>query len=136
MRKQSVSPNNAPNDVLDLVARLMPLLLEGADPKCAAVRAQYERATVREVLLSGVGFFVRFDVPSEVPRVDFDFSGCDAAIALERVEHGAGCVLFIRNGVLTTLEVFTYADAWPDPAVVVSIQNVLTLADAALHVNR
>jgi hypothetical protein len=38
----------------------------------------------------------------------------DVVATIEGLEHGAGFVLFIENGLLDNLEGFTYDEPWPD----------------------
>ncbi len=119
------APGDAPKEVLDLAGRLMVLSLAGDHPFCVTLRQQYERAHVREVELTGVGFFVTFEVPASVPRTSpAKFSGGDARIKVEVIPNGAGCVLFVIDGVVRQLEVYTYGtEEFPEHPVVLGIEN-------------
>jgi hypothetical protein len=112
--------------VLDLAARLMPLLLAGDHPTCAVLRSQYARARIREIRLSGVGFFVEYEVPAGLERtVPATMSGGSVNIQLEGVEYGAGCVLFVRGGVISMLEGYTYgSEQWPEHAAIGKLGDV------------
>lgn len=69
-----------------------------------ALREQLRLATIREVQMTRHGFYAEFDVPSDVPlAVPANFAGGNAEIFLEGAAGGAGCVLFIPDGRLTTL---------------------------------
>jgi hypothetical protein len=115
----------APQELLELVARLMPLLLEGQHPAVAVLREQYKLSRVGAVELTGVGFFVSFEVSIDAPLCDpLRFAGGHVKIEAAGVQHGAGCVLFVRDGRLATLEGYTYADEWPEHP------KVLALTDA------
>ena len=117
-------PANAPPQLLDLVDRLMPLLLAGDHPTLVTLRAQYQRARITKVELTGVGFFVDFEVPPEMAKTEpRDLTGGSANIAVAGVKHGAGCVLFVREGCLTMLEGFTYDDEWPEHPKVLAIED-------------
>ena len=117
-------PPNAPPQLLDLVGRLMPLLLAGDHPTLVTLRAQYRRARITKVELTGVGFFVDFEVPPEMAKTEPpDLAGGGANIAVAGVKHGAGCVLFVREGRLTMLEGFTYDDEWPEHPQVLAIED-------------
>ena len=121
-------PTETAKDLLDLVARLMPLLLAGDHATCFALRVQYARAQVREVELTGVGFFVDFDIPSDAPRTEpKNMTGGSVEIRVEGVANGAGCLLFVRDGVIAMLEGYTYDDAWPERPVVLALENPIPL---------
>jgi hypothetical protein len=120
---------DAPVEVLQLAKRLVPLLLEGPHPALSVLRRQLLDARVKQVELTGVGFYLDFDVPSYVPLAEpANLAGGDAKITIQGFEHPAGCVLFVRGGRLETLEVYTYgSDAWPERLLVVAIDDVFPL---------
>jgi hypothetical protein len=100
---------DAPAEVLELAKRLVPLLIEGDYPALAALRQQLPRAHVKEVELTGCGFYLDFEVPQDVPLAQpADFAGGDARLSVQGVKNGAGCVLFVRGGRLATLEGYRY----------------------------
>jgi hypothetical protein len=71
---------------------------------------------IRSIELSGVGFFANLEVPPDAPRATPpNITGGDARIDLSGVEHGAGCLLFVRNGHLNMLEAYTFDEDWPEP---------------------
>ena len=108
------SATDAPSEVLELSQQLIPRLLQGSDPDLSTLREQYAAARVSEVQLSGVGFFVDFEVPPALPLCSrTDIVGGHATIAAPGLKHGAGCVLFVRGGRLAMLECYTYDDEWP-----------------------
>jgi hypothetical protein len=41
--------------------------------------------------------------------------------------HGAGCILFVREGRLAMLEGFSYDDEWPENAAVLAVSDVVPL---------
>ncbi len=90
-------------------------LLSGDHPVLAALRVQAEKARLRDREFSGVGFFCMFELPVEAPILDdrarFEISDVDGHV--EGLEHGAGFVLFIRDGRIDMLEGFTYDEPWP-----------------------
>ncbi len=123
---------DAPVELLDLIARLMPLLLAGDRPTCSTLREQYADATIREIELTGVGFFARFDIRADAPRTEpKGFAGGNVVITLEGVEHGAGCVLFVRDGAIAMLEGYTNgSEAWPERPVVLALEHACPLIAA------
>jgi hypothetical protein len=71
-----------------LLSVLLPQLIEGAHPAMEALRAQYRVAAITEVELTGVGFFVDFEVPPGPALTDpRNFTGGHADITLA----GASC---------------------------------------------
>ena len=121
-------PSDVPPSVRSLLSGLLPQLIDGAHPALAALREQYRIATIRQVELTGVGFFVDFDVPAGPPLTEPpDFTGGRAHIALTGVRHGAGCVLFVRGGRLSMFEGFTYGDVWSENAQVTSVTSVVPI---------
>ena len=65
---------------------------------------------------SGVGFFTDFVVPTDaavqrdLPNMEIG----DVGAEFPCVQHGAGFVLFIRDGVVRMLEGYTYDEPWPE----------------------
>lgn len=89
-------------------------LLAGDHPVLADLRIQAERGRVTSRDYTGVGFFCAFTIPPEL-RVSAipDFHLGDVNGTVEGLQHGAGFVLFVRNGRLSMLEGYTYEERWP-----------------------
>jgi hypothetical protein len=90
-------------------------LLAGDDPVLASLRRQFAEATVVQRKFTGVGFFTDFTLDASAPRVtpsNFELDGL--FLELAGVKHGAGVVLFIRDGLINMLEGFTYIGPWPE----------------------
>ena len=117
---------SAPSEVLVLVNRLVPQLIVGDHPALIALREQFRRASIAAVEMTGHGFYVDFETPPDVPlAIPSDFAGGNAEIALEGATAGAGCVLFVKNGRLATLEGYTFGDeGWAENARVLAVENV------------
>jgi hypothetical protein len=79
--------------------------------------------------MTGVGFFVHFDLEGDVPLAQpSNFAGGDAIIRLEGGTVQAGCVLFVRDGRLACLERYTYGDdRWVEDAQVVSVEAIIPI---------
>ena len=92
------------------------MMLDKPGDEFEVIRQQLARATVKERRFSGVGFFTDFDVPPDASvRRDLpnmEIGGVEAKFP--GLQHGAGFVLFIRNGVVRMLEGYTYDEPWPD----------------------
>jgi hypothetical protein len=80
-----------------------------------ALTAQISRCRVTLREYSGCGFFTTLTVPADSTLIISEeriFGGAD--VQAPELSHGAGSVLFTRNGLLHFLEVFAYVDG--DPA--------------------
>ena len=90
------------------------LLTEQGEPN-DTIRLQVKNANIANRELTGVGFFTKFELPvtSSVRRdlPNCTISGVEAE--LPGLKHGAGFLLFIRDGVVSQLEGFTYDEPWP-----------------------
>jgi hypothetical protein len=131
-RPKRYARTDVPGEMLSMIERLMRLLLTGDDPLCSVLRAQYELSHVVDLELTGVGFFANFEVAGDAARCNPpNFVGGNAAIEIEGVEHGAGCVLFVRDGVLCFLEGYVYDGEWPEHPNVIAIRDVEPVALAS-----
>ena len=104
-------------DLTPLESAVLDKLLDKPGEPFSTLREQIAHAEVASRELTGVGFFTTFSVPANAPvRRDVpstEVTGVGAAIP--QLEHGAGFVLFVRDGIASMLEGYTYGDAaWPD----------------------
>lgn len=81
------------------------------------LRTQLEGAHVTRREFTGCGFYTYLKVAKSAPPIECDkgnleISGVVATI--DGLEHGAGFVLFVRDGYLDNLEGFTYDEPWPE----------------------
>ena len=122
------SSETAPPAVIELTTRLVPLLIQGTHPAMATLREQFSRARISRVELTGVGFFVNFDVPNDLPLTEPpEVAGGSAEIRLVGADIPAGCVLFVRRGRLAMFEGFTYDPEWSADALVASVEKVVPI---------
>jgi hypothetical protein len=123
-----------------LESNVLEMLLAGPEPELAALRAQAGSAQAVHRRLSGVGFHTIFAYPSEpVPlprRPTFDFGDVNAQSP--QLAYGAGFVLFVRGGVLESLEGYTYDDPWPadEASITLSYEGGSHNRDAILQLIR
>jgi hypothetical protein len=121
--------DEAPREVLELAGLLVPRLLAGDHPQLKTLRAQYERASIASVEYDGVGFFVNYTVRDEMPKtVPANLTGGDARITVAGMGAPAGCVLFVRDGRLEMLDIYSFVDAWPLDAEVVAVDDIIPLS--------
>jgi hypothetical protein len=94
---------------------VLDMLLAGDHPMLAVLRIQAARGRLASRELSGVGFFCRFKFPADDPtpvhRGGFHIGDVNADLA--GLKHGAGFVLFVREGRLDMLEGYSYDEPWP-----------------------
>jgi hypothetical protein len=104
------------DNMQELTQQTLQMLLAGDDPALAILRSQLEVAKRRPPEYTGVGFFIHFDVPQEATRLPGNptIRFGDVIAEIEGLQHGAGFVLFIDNGVLAMLEGYTYDEPWPE----------------------
>ena len=98
----------------EFAVAVMEQILNGAAPNLNVLRIQLARATISHEL-TGVGFYVNFDVPVNCPMISN--GSChigDVEVEIDGLVHGAGFVLFIVDGKISTLEAYSYDEPWPE----------------------
>jgi hypothetical protein len=102
----------------DLERKAMDALLSGSHPMLSTLREQFADAKVVKRDLSGVGFFTKFRVSPTAPRLSppRNLVLGDVFATVEGLKHGVGFLLFTTDGLLDTLEGYTFDDRWPDDA--------------------
>ncbi|HVS34954.1 MAG TPA: hypothetical protein VMS17_05190 [Gemmataceae bacterium] len=100
----------------DLEKAVMAKLLNGGDSVLQDLRTQFGMCNVVKRQDTGVGFFTTFQVPPSAPRAAFGktFSFGDVSAKISGLRHGAGFVLFVKNGLIDTLEGYCYDEVWPE----------------------
>jgi len=100
----------------DLERAVVEKLLDGEHPALPMLREQASKAGIVDRKNTGVGVFTKFRVPLDVGRADNTnprASIGDIEASIPGLRHGAGFVLFLRDGYIDTLEGFTYDEPWP-----------------------
>src|SRR5688572_3239060 len=93
----------------EIESHAMEFLLAGSDPELGILRDQFALAMVAERENTGVGFFTKFQVPNDLPRLgrkERIIIG-DVYGEVEGNEYGVGLLLFVEDGVIDTLECFS-----------------------------
>ena len=106
-----------PDDLTPLEREVMTTLLAPDHPVMDALRRQLEGCSVASREFTAHGFFsslVVADGVSAAPVTRKRLALGDATATIDGLEHGAGFVLFVREGVLEMLEGFSYGEPWPD----------------------
>ncbi len=91
-------------------------LLTGENETLSVLRKQFAAAVVKSKEYSGAGFFIYFTIPQDAPLLSSEqsFNIGDVAARIDSLKNGAGFILFIKNGVITRLEGYTFGEEiWP-----------------------
>ena len=106
--------NHADLELTKFELAVMEHMLNGDEPNLSVLRAQLVQATICRTL-TGVGFYVDFEVPDNCPKIAH--ASChigDVEAEIDGLVHGAGFVLFIADGKITQLEAYSYDEPWPE----------------------
>ena len=97
-----------------LDVEVLRMLLDGDDEVLAILREQLKRSSIKNRKFTGVGFFTRFDVTAEAPRLGTRrFTFGDVIATIDGLRHGAGFELFVDHGCIDVLEGYCYDEEWP-----------------------
>ena len=81
----------------------------------AILRKQYKKSYVESRDFTGVGFFTDFKIPKGTPfiheKVEYAHGNVEAVI---NGIDGFGFILFIKDGVMSSLEGYTWRESWPE----------------------
>jgi hypothetical protein len=96
--------------------QVLEMLLRGEDETLSVLRQQAKQMQVSSRKMTGAGFYTEFEVPSEASRVPGrpTFKLGDVNGTADNVKHGFGFLLYVKDGVVSMLEGYTYDDPWPD----------------------
>jgi hypothetical protein len=75
----------------------------------AEIRMQIRSAYPAERELTGTGSFTKLAVPPHVPKTDAKVS-MDPNIESDELDASGGCVLFMVDGKIDTLEIYTFGE--------------------------
>jgi hypothetical protein len=116
-----------------IVASLAERLIKGLTPSHAILLEQYSRARLRDVELTGAGFFAHFEVPKDTTRVEpARVIGGSVSMDVEGVRGGAGSLLSVSDGRINYVEVYLYAsNSWPEDANVLSYLDPVPISFGA-----
>ena len=84
-------------------------------PEFEKLKAQIATLKIKDRELTGVGFFTEFEAVDEIFKAQCDdFEISDVEGKLNGLNNGFGCVVFIKDGQIDTVECFSYDEPWPD----------------------
>ena len=104
-------------EMLRISRALVPLLLDGDDPQLEILRNQWRTSNLSISSPSAWGFYADISVPQDAPiAAAANQGGGNAEIPVNGEIQPAGCVLYIADGRLKFLEVYTAVD-WEAPPI-------------------
>lgn len=100
---------------------------------CRKIKQQLKSLKVKNRTFTGVGFYTEFIVYDETLIVDktinIELGGIDAEI--DGLNHGAGFILWVKDGLIEILEGYCYDESWPVNAEIAKLFEVKM--DGSLH---
>ena len=109
-------------DATELEENLIHRFLAGEHSTLEALRMQAEAASVKSREFTGVGVYVNFTVPPELPRFGpSDLIFGDVNLELANAEPGVCALLYVEHGALSFLELVTSSGPWPEEPIVEKI---------------
>lgn len=105
--------------ITPLESEVIEWLLRGDEPVLAALRTQFSVASIFSRELTGKGFYLKFEIPSDAQRVlgalnaKPSFYLGDVEAQIDTLKRGAGFLLWITDGKLDILEGYTFGEEWP-----------------------
>jgi hypothetical protein len=106
-----------------LESQVLEWLLAGEDPVLNELRQQLRSSSIESRQYTGVGFYLKFDVPHNVQgffesskvKTSFCFGDVDVELTTGNYQQRVGFLLWVENGYLDQLEAYTYGDEkWPE----------------------
>jgi hypothetical protein len=100
----------------DLESEVLHLSLAGDHPLLGILRQQLPHTTVAKREFTGVGFYSDLAVAATAPRIvgpQGKFEISDVFADVPGLQYGVGFVLFVREGIVSLLEGYTFDEAWP-----------------------
>jgi hypothetical protein len=106
-------------EFLPLEKAVIERLLAEDDPTLETLRTQMQAAYVTSRKLTGVGFFTDISIyPENRPLKQLpSFVFGDVEASIEGLQHGAGFLLYVKQGFLSMLEGYCYSERWPETIV-------------------
>ena len=91
-------------------------ILEEENETNALLRVQYESAKIIKREFTGAGFFTHFSIPKTIRRAPAgtEYGYGDVVASFDGSDFCYGFVLFIKEGLISSLEGYTCTDSWPE----------------------
>lgn len=101
------------NKNLEIEKAVMKAMLDGKGEGIDLLRSQYLASYVSNIEETGHGIYFTYS-QDDYSGMKFtnDFPFGDVIINQSDPEESAGAIIFVKNGILKTLELFSYGDEW------------------------
>ena len=105
--------------LITLESEALEWLLSGNDEVLHALRQQLASAIATSRDLTGYGFYLNFVLPENTEklherfRVKPDFCFGDVEATIDSLKYGVGFLLWVTDGLLSSLKCYTYDEKWP-----------------------
>lgn len=94
---------------------VLDMMLAGDHPYLEGLRIQADSGLLSSREYSGTGFFCHFTIPDDAARmIPPSATFGDVTARISGLQLGAGFLVFVRDGVLSMLEGYSYQEPWPD----------------------
>lgn len=99
-------------DIEPIELRVMQMLLAGDHPILETLRLQFRHCWVADRNFTGVGFFTSFKIWERTPKIrpPRRIVLGDVGADVDGLQHGCGFILFVKDGLLDTLECHLWGD--------------------------
>lgn len=101
------------SDLTEFEHAVLSKLLDGEHKLLTQLREQLATCQVSRREFTGAGFYTHLEVDGSLGIEDLQLRFGDVVAEVNQMPHGAGFVLFVRNGRLSLLEGYGYDDPWP-----------------------
>jgi hypothetical protein len=107
------------SDLTQFELDVLEWLLSGNDVVLDALRKQLASVISVSRNIAGCGFYITFVVPTNTNKlhksfsVKPDFCFGDVGATIDSLKYGAGFLLWVKDGLLVSLEGYAYEEKWP-----------------------
>ncbi len=108
------------NKLTKLEIDVMEFLLKGNNDVLEILREQYSNVIdISRTNNNGYGYYIYFIIRddinklNEINNIKLDFCFGDVIATVEGLKNGAGFLLWVKNGLIHMLEVYSYEEEWP-----------------------
>lgn len=107
------------NNLNDFEMKAMQFILDGNNDVLKLLRDQLKVATIQSREISDQSMYVNFEIPLEANRINTimntkeNFCFGDVIADAPSLKNGLGFILWIKNGQLNFLEVYTFGESLP-----------------------
>ena len=105
-------------NLISFEEKILEKLLAGDHPLLNQLRLQVGNCRVSRREFTGVGFYTYFviePIPDCSIRTSLKFG--DVIAEIDGLQHGAGFLLYVKDGMITMLEGYSYDESWPEKIV-------------------